>query len=224
MPHGFTTIYCSRCGHEHPIPVRCDDRFCPVCSQDRRHRIQQRLAYIIQAAAPKPGERLKHIVLTLRSEPDPGAMLKRLVTAFKRLRTRAFWRNHVSGGAYFLEFTYSNDLYHVHMHIIAYTTFMPQKLLSRQWAALTGSQVVWISETKKAIAIRYLTLYTTKQPPDASRSYEVNKALRSQRLFQCFGQWTLIKVPRMTSTFPCPECGCTSWIPEAEIHYAMNSP
>lgn len=217
MGHDFITIYCAQCGFEHAIPKYCGDRFCPECGRRRLFLTKQRLEALITAAKTDGRHRLKHIVLTLRNQSNCGAMVRDLLRSFKKLRDGALWKNKVSGGCYIIEVTGGENDWHVHLHILAYSTYFPQKQLSAAWKKVSNSFIVWVSDASKGNLCNYLLSYVTKAPLDVVSKAEVNQALRGTRMFQPFGDWHSMQLPKFKYRFMCPDCNSSIWLSEFEL-------
>jgi diadenosine tetraphosphate (Ap4A) HIT family hydrolase len=82
------------------------------------------------------GEWPLFITLTLQAKKETlRQMLDRLIRSFRRLRTRAIWKNAVDGAVFVIEVKKGSGSrkWHAHMHIIARGAFIPQADLSRAW-------------------------------------------------------------------------------------------
>lgn len=171
----------------------CHDRFCDPCGRTRARRINFNLKTILKNKRPL------FLTLTLRHSTTPLAdQIDRLLRSFTRLRHRAWWKANVYGGAAFMELKVSafDDLWHVHLHLLVDSEYLPQRKLSDEWHAVTGdSSIVDVREPKSlAVVANYVVKYVTK-PADSSvfaapdRLQEMMTALRGRRLCLTFGTW-----------------------------------
>lgn len=170
----------------------CRDRFCLRCGQMRSAVIARNL-----------GDRLDGIncrlcTLTLRHSATPlKDQISRLLSSFRALRHRLFWRTAVSGGVAFLELKLGKDgLWHPHLHCMVVTDWLDQKALSFEWHAVTGdSSIVDVRPIHSVEEVtRYVSKYASK-PMDPSlfsskeRLAEAISALHGRRLCTTFGNW-----------------------------------
>jgi len=209
--HLYTTITCGDCGHLLKVPVYCKNRFCPVCAAPRSRRLRKKLQWYVSNVKLRPGERFKHLVLTVRNSGDLAAAIDHLVQSFRRLRQRAWWKSHVSGGAYVIEITGQAGNYHPHIHCLLTSYFAPFRVLKAHWEECSGSWGVHISEKPAHSVANYLTDYITKLPADVVDSVPMNEALRRRRLYSVFGSWHALKCPAFKMSYPCPSCGASCW-------------
>jgi hypothetical protein len=75
----------------------------------------------------KAGLRWRSLVLTmpLMKGADVTDSIKRINDAFRRLTNRPFWKALVCGGIKSVEFTVRPDGFHVHIHLLVLSKFMP---------------------------------------------------------------------------------------------------
>jgi len=222
MQHPYITLVCCHCGEQISVPQYCGDRFCPVCSASRRSRVRFRLSTLIDLARPLPGESIKHLTLTIPNLPDPDAALDVLIKSFRKLRARAWWKRNVSGGAYVVEITGQDGSWHVHIHAVICARYLPFDLLKRIWMECSPGNHVYIQKIPKAAAVGYLTKYLTKESVSNEDRPTVSRALRSRRLFQCFGSWAGVSVSVPVYRYPCPACNNSLWAPLAKFDPACS--
>ena len=142
---------------------------------------------------------MKHpraIILTVRSNDRPlRDQIASLRRWFRKMRSRAFWKDRVQGGAYTLEVTMNErtGLWHPHLHIIYGGTYMPFRLLQKNWHDVTGgSEVVWVQDVKDAPgAARELAKYIGKvQQLDRLEDQHIRAyadGVNRSRMVQTFG-------------------------------------
>jgi len=183
---------------------RCRDRFCEACAGERRRQVARNLHHWLQARHPigsfRPGQYpVRFLTLTLKSSEAPLAeTISRLCNCFNRLRRRRPFTDLISGGLMFLEIKRgrSSGLWHPHLHVLVEGKYIPQKLLSDHWLAITGDSFIVHVEalSSPAKAVSYVAKYSGKAL-DASvwrnsdHLVEAIKALAGRRSFQTFGDW-----------------------------------
>lgn len=175
------------------VPDHCHDRFCVPCSAQRQSIIRRNLA----ARIGKHPHRF--LTLTVRHHDEPlGVLIRHLYRSFRRLRQRAIWKRHVTGGAAFLEVAWSEarQSWHPHLHAMLEGRYIDLQDLKRAWLAATGdSHDVHIRLIRNHVtAIRYVTKYATKPlPPPVVRTPELLeeaiRALQNKRMLITFGTW-----------------------------------
>jgi len=171
----------------------CHDRFCLPCASDRGRGIA---GNVLEYTA---GRTIRFLTLTLKSSHDAlDAQLDRLYAAFARLRRRALWLEHVTGGIAFLELTYNSSAstWHPHFHALIEGKYLPQPLLKKLWLEITtDSYVVDIRAVRDhAEAARYVTKYASKpfnntflNRPDPLD--EAIRGLKGRKTILSFGLW-----------------------------------
>lgn len=209
--HGFRTFNCANCGHELRIPVRCGDRFCPVCSKSAASKTRKRLNWLFSHVEKRKNYNWKFITLTLKSSDDLALMVGKLIADFRRLRNRKFWTNAIDGGAYVIELTHGVHGWHAHLHIIAFGQFIPQRFLSRQWNGISGSPIVDIRKADPRDLTTYVTKYITKFEIPEGRRWEALHALDGRRLWSPFGILHDLNCQYVPEPSYCTDCGCSCW-------------
>lgn len=217
--HEFTTFHCGTCSNKLVVPVYCGNRFCSVCGSRRRARVRRRLAFMVSRGHIPRGYSLKFLTLTIPNVEDLDAGILTLQNSFRKLRHRIWWKRHVHGGAFVIEVTQSEAGYHVHMHALIVSRFLPCLKLSQMWAKVSPGKIVYISKVATEGAVRYLTKYLTKE--DASPDFEatLNRAFRNVRMFQPFGSWHTLRDPTPKPRCVCNACGGDKWYVIERPHY-----
>lgn len=167
---------------------RCRERLCPECQRVRSYRYQVAYEAFI-AAAKHP----KLLTLTLRTTDDEaGICIDKLYRCFKLLRRRQVWKTHCTGGYTIVELTPSQSGrgYHVHLHVLMDSAYIPVQWLSQQWLALTGDSFrVDIRVADKGSA-KYLAKYVTKNVSgvlSGGAIWMLSDQLKGRRMAQSFG-------------------------------------
>jgi hypothetical protein len=220
--HAFTQIFCTSCGNIKPIPLHCKNRFCPVCSGSRRMRVQERLKWLLEQNPPTPRRTLKLLTLTIKSTPTVVQGLKKLTSAFKRLRQAKIWKIGACNGAWLVEVTGRPGSWHVHIHALMVSNYLNRDLIISQWKALTGAWNVDIRCVSVGKGIGYVTKYVSKGDFNPLYVEEVAAALAGYRLFQTFGSWHNLKAPKIKLVCTCALCGKTIWLPMRMIDFATR--
>lgn len=204
--HQYIDIWCTHCGHKFPVPVYCGFRFCRICSVRRQARVRRRLKWLLNLVKDKRPYCTKHLTLTISNGKDLPVMVKLLIRSFRKMRQRAYWKNHVKGGAFVIEITGNPGNWHAHIHAIIEARYMPWDVLHRLWNLCSGGEGVWISRIPKNKAIAYLTKYLTKSSAPIDTIQEMSAALHGTRLFSPFGRWYAINCTYVAPKPDCPNC------------------
>jgi hypothetical protein len=160
------------------------------------------------------------LTLSLPSSPDGAAMLKKLLSSFRALRRRKLWRQTVLGGVFVVEATVSDEGYHLHLHSVLFSAFIPWDALKADWEAITGASGVYIQKIPRKAAVGYLTKYLTKPGEDPETLRELSGELKGARFFQPFGDWHNKLKPEKKVPYKCPKCGDVNWLPEEYFNAA----
>lgn len=210
------------CGDTIAFPVSCNHKLCPVCMRRRSAGLSKRVRDSLSKMS-----RPKHIVLTVKNVKHiDKAYFSWLRKCFTKLRHRKLF-NGVCGGVYTIETTYNSEAktWHVHLHILADVSWIPQKELSSAWESITGSLVVYITavgyhegQTPEK-AVKEIAKYIVKPDDfldDPLLVDEYLAAVENMRLFQAFGD--LLGAGSEKEGFKWPDCWCggNRW------HYAGN--
>ena len=180
------------------VTAKCHDRFCSPCVIDRQAVIRRNLQTRLSEGT------YRFLTLTIRHHREQlRPLLNRLLTAFRKLRQTAHWRDRVDGGVSILELTYNPDGngWHPHLHCILAGRYMDVVLLRRAWLSITGDSTgVDISLIRsKHGAIEYVCKYSTKAMPpgifrDPAALTEAIESLSNRRLLLCFGTWRHFRI------------------------------
>jgi hypothetical protein len=209
--HLFHEIFCQRCGEVKAVPVYCKNRFCPICSQSRKFKIQNRLNELLKLTKPTESRTLKHLILTTKNSDYVNHGAERIVNAFKRLRQTKLWKSKEPHGAWVIEVTGSPMHWHVHIHAIIVSKYINVVDLTTEWTKLTGATHVKLVKTTQDLGIGYITKYVTKGEFNPEFIDQVALDLRDFRLFNVFGCWHNAKIAKIKLTCTCPVCKGTKW-------------
>lgn len=205
--HDYHTVLCGSCGWSVRVPITCGNRFCDVCNGRSRHRTYTRLQSLIDKHPKRKGMRLRFVTLTIPNVTNAEEGFRDLIQSFKRLRQRNYWKKAVDGGAYVVELKRSASGWHVHLHMLIYSYYIPSPLLSGLWAKVSPGFIVNIRLVKHNRCAGYLTKYLSKGAIPLEQQEEASKALKGSRLFQPFGTWQGIYNALPKPKPVCPKCG-----------------
>jgi hypothetical protein len=208
MIHRYLTIFCQSCGHQFVVAERCGNRFCEVCGHHRRNRMVRHITAMLKNVVTTRNLRLRFITFTLPSQSDPRSQYKSLVKSFRKLRQRKWWKSNVEGGLSFFEVTFNETKgWHVHLHIIALSKYLPQKKLSRQFEACGGGPICDIRLISSKSVVGYVTKYTLKTAMPEDLQLTASKALAGSRLYQPFGDFHGLALVTKPAPPICSHCG-----------------
>lgn len=218
--HPYRRYVCTSCGSTHDAPVYCGNRFCTVCSRPRAAKCSLKIQYILKSVPPIPRFTWRHITLTISSVSDIDSGAKTIIAHFRKLRQRAFWKRLVSCGITALEVTGKPDAWHVHLHILAYSRYVPHPLLMKHWRDISGDFVVWITRPPFAVLHSHISKYANKPSNKAvQEAFNSGRHLRNSRLYQTFGRCPSVPPELTNPKQPCKKCGATgSWFPEDRLY------
>lgn len=216
--HKFVTIFCDNCGHQHHIPLFCQDKLCSFCRKRLYGQTIRRYKEVMQGS-----KSLRFLTLTIVNHDQ---LLKsdfdRLRYYWKRLYSLKAIKSRIKGGLYVIEVTNKGNGWHIHMHIIIEGDYIPQSYISNQWHRITGdSRIVYISQVKNHLAVfRYISGYLLKTPLVGDGGKILSAVLRNIRIINSFGTWYRIK--RQKGIFKCPHCGNPSWISSYSLEHGLG--
>lgn len=213
MRHLFVKMSCSGCGETFNVPVYCGNRFCPVCSIRRNNRVRKRLGFLSDHCDRPRKHWFKHLTLTISNQPNLEGMVTEIVKSFRKLRNRQYWKNNVDGGAYVIEIKGSPGNWHVHIHAIIMSRYMPFDRLLQLWMKVSSGRGVYIQRVPASAVVNYLSKYLTK--PDVSDLVlcDINEEMASKRLFSPFGSWHSLSREYVAPVHLCSRCGYDKYMP-----------
>lgn len=209
MYHDFITVHCGSCIGNWVVPVYCGNRFCHVCSGIRLSRVKRRIEWLVAHVQKPNGQRLKMVTLSIPNTGDLRQQVSSLIKSFRKLRSRAYWRKRVTGGAFVLEITGKEGSWHAHIHCVCYANWLSWKEVQRIWAKVSSGLACYISDLPEGNAVRYLTKYLTKSQLPEDVQIDQSDALKGTRLFSPFGSWYKTNCTYVKPKPVCPCCGGT---------------
>jgi hypothetical protein len=183
----------------------CRERWCPMCAaQKAKFAKESCQQYIESLKSPR------FLTLTLRHcEDDLKPQVEFLQDAFRRLRTRAYWKKRVFGGVWFLQVHRSeNDgCWHPHLHILLDGAYLEHGTLSDLWDLVSyGSPVLDIRkihnpESSASYVARYSARPAKFEAMPIADRVEMITSLKGKRLSGTFGTAKCITLttPKITS-------------------------
>lgn len=212
MQHQFRRIVCSGCGESLDVPVYCGDRFCPVCSVTRSIRVKRRLTWLVDQQSKLPNQSFFFWTFSLKNCTDLTKGIKQLQLAFRRLRNRAYWKNHVTGGGFVIEIKGHPGNWHPHIHAILYSNWMKWDTVFTLWRKCSGGRGCYVKLIPKSAAVAYVTKYLSKPDVPDQVAIEISAALKGIRLFAPIGAWHAGNKSYPKKATPCKRCGSSHWM------------
>ena len=167
---------------------RCRLRMCPECE-----RINGRILAHTLTSRVERWKNAKFLTLTIK--PRDASLrdtITYLLRCFNRLRQSAVWKQLVQGGIYVVEITRAKQRthWHVHLHVLMRSAYIPHSWLSSRWSEITGgSKVVYIEKADQK-AGKYMAKYLSKGNSDSLGDFErwpFYEELHGKRLHAAFG-------------------------------------
>lgn len=205
--HRFLTVYCQDCGHNHPVPIYCGDRFCPICGRQRRARIRDRMNFIVENTPEIEGMRWRMVTLSEPNCTDLAEGIRSLQQAFRRLRQTVFWQRLVFGGVAVIEVTGQPGSWHPHFHAIVYSDYLDWYELKPLWQKLSKGNAVHVKGLGAKEAVWYATKYASKCESEPRHEAAANEGLKGTRWMTPFGGCYALSAKYVTPKACCPECG-----------------
>lgn len=218
--------------------VRCGLRICPACQRAYAHRVAEKMADLFKHSRREPP---KMVTLTLKpSGRELADSIRYLKSCFRRLRATTWWKSLVRYGVAVVEVTRgeSHDHWHVHLHAVCWSAFIPWDELKRLWKRITcGSFIVNVRPcSDTATLTNYLTSYLTKAPDESvfasdDLAREWYRALTAQHWVIRFGSRKLLPPKKEPQRFHdwsivcrlrdiLPAVGESGWKPAALAYHA----
>lgn len=139
--------------------------------------------------------------------------MRRVRKLYTKLMHRAYYKKRVRGGLQTIEVVNKRRGWHVHLHVILDSDYLPQAKLSKDWGEITGgSFIVDIREAGTvAEGLKYCLKYLSKAPVLSGHEEEYREAVEGLRLVQPFGSLygdLVVSLPNVM----CRECGGHAWV------------
>lgn len=196
---------------------RCKLRWCPICRDVSRMIVTKATEEWLCVQ-----EYPKMITFTLKHSDDPlNLQIKRIYAAFKKVRTRAVFKNNVTGGIWFfqLKFNHTTEQWHPHIHCLVAGKFIPHNKIKSAWFKITGdSKIVDIRPVKDlegcaTEVARYATSPADITAVDLERALDIYYATKHRRI--C-GSWGTAKSITLK---PTPPDDNDSWTKVADFFF-----
>jgi hypothetical protein len=202
------------------IRSRCKHRQCPQC---RNYR-----GKVLGDAITEMSRDWKHIkFLTLTRLPRNESLHethKSLLHDFNRLRRTALWKACASRGVYTVEITRHKERkhWHVHLHCLVESKFIPQAALSDAWQHITGDSIIVDIRAAVPSHSKYMAKYIAKCGSVNLEPWEewaFHNELSGSRLCGTFGGAPSIEScqPEPNHTLIAPLAAVQSWAMAGDI-------
>ncbi len=169
----------------------CGLRWCPMCQKLKRKIITENVGNWIKAQ-----KTCRLVTLTFKhSQNTLESQLTSLLEAWRRLRRLKVWKEHMTGGIFFVQITFNPDRqeWHPHLHILTTGSYLAHGTLKVLWAeASRGSS---ICDIRKAVdpdkcvdyVARYATSAASLTAMPCDRAAECIRACDGRKLAGTFG-------------------------------------
>lgn len=206
----YTIIACGACGQVIIGQRRCESRICESCAGKYGAKVRHRQLEI--AKSLKITKKMRLMFLTLTKKTTPGftpqtSDVKQVFNHARKLINKLWPKKQGCGAFAVIEIGKGNN---IHIHILVYGFYIPQKTISDRWLKITkDSPIVWIKQVDSARKyVGYLLKYVTKpqntdDPKDLAYFLDLMIGVRRIRTYGIFYNCGL--VPRISSG--CPICG-----------------
>lgn len=169
----------------------------------------------------QPGYRLKMLTLSRQNCANLKEGLDELISSFRRLRQTKLWDSHIAGGLFVIEVTGEPGNWHPHIHSFIYSLRIEWEDLLRRWSKCSkGGTGVYIKNVSNDGAVYYVTKYITKPGAEPEYSFLLEDALKGRRMFQRFGSFHRVKLPKRLTARKCEKCGECDWLTEWDFRRA----
>jgi len=208
----LTLHVCDHCHSHQYIPVNCKRRLCAVC-EPRKARKNAALALALFAKAREP----RWLTLTMTRAPKLAEGIARIRRAFRAWRRGPIIRKLIRSGFYQIEAKPKPDGWHVHLHCLLDSRYLPWQTVERTWARALEQETssIWIERVNGRKVVEYVTKYAMK-PGDYAKMTdaqlaEIAATIHKARLTGAWGEWyqaTLATVNELPepARHVCPVC------------------
>lgn len=196
------------------VASSCKLKWCPFCARARAKKVAESIRRLLDTA---PRNDWRFVTLTARHTDQPLIeQLKKLKTAFRRMRQRKAWRHHVHYGIAVIETTWNDGTkrWHPHLHLLIAGEYFPKRIIRSEWLASTrNSFIVDIRSLYDAdSAATYIAKYLGKPPSDAILG---NLEILNEWMQANVASKRIIRFGKAPETAPPPEAddGIADWEP-----------
>lgn len=185
-------VKCDQCGDRRYFPERCDLRICPTCGSRYAKNLFRRFLPLLRGLMGQCQKHytLKFLTLTVRNTKElNGDSIKQLFRNTRKLMNEFFNKNVGAGGLAVLEVGKNLN---IHIHLLVWGPFIPQRHLSERWAELTGGSFIVdirLARGKVSFLLWYVLKYISKvssfEDPRVYAGYL--QALKGIRRIHTFG-------------------------------------
>lgn len=209
-------IICIDCGHVHYVEDKCLQRVCPLCSYVQS---RERGDYIVRMCRDMKFPKMMTLTMP-RWKENPGEGIDYLRRCFNLLRISPCFKK-VLGGVYQIELKPKVDGWHIHIHVILDSPYLPYQHIYTAWKSILGlpHADIDIKAAKTEREQIYVAKYASKAADyegDIEKVVEWYEATKGHRLFASFGTWYNKEPEEATGdctepreAFACPYCGNT---------------
>lgn len=206
----YKVMKCLDCGSTPAFPVSCDHRLCVRCSAKRAQiLITEHEEILKQIRYPRM---MTLTFLSVKSLDREYIAWSR--NCFSKLRHRKIMSS-CRGGIYSFEVTYSSlHGWHLHVHALIDSDYIPQDKLSEVWRDITGGACVVdiraIKGSDKWNAIREVIKYPSKVATFVWNPALVDEFLNATKgvsLAYGFGSLYKVRSVKSSGSPQCPVCG-----------------
>lgn len=217
---------CRACHGAWYVLHKCRQRVCPICSAKV---FRTRAEFLRRAAA-----QCKHPKLITLTQPlvenHPREAITKIRDAFAKLRKTECWKS-VTAGAYTIEVIPKPEGWHIHMHVLVNSEYIPYQKLWSTWGELIGHKVIQtdIRAADNKNAQQYLAKYCAKSVSmylGDKTIVDWYRATKGQRLFVTFGSWYNKHLEEIDPQFVpfIPHCLCPHCKTEKTTFLARDGP
>ena len=219
MNHVYFRVFCSGCGNSFDVADYCGNRFCGICTGQRNRRIRAKMEHLLRSTPSRPGYRWRFVTLTEPSTADVSEGLISISSAFRKLRQHLWYKRRVLGGFSVFELTHGSAGWHIHIHALLFSRFLPVRTLCSHWQRASSGKIVDVRLVPHRTAVGYLTKYLTKTALAEAEQKTASESLKGRRLFSTFGS-----ISKLLSAFHpphalCRHCSNSEWIHERSRYY-----
>lgn len=205
-------MVCDECHASWYAPCTCKLRWCAICGPRKSAKSAKfALALFSRAASPR------WMTLTMERKTNLAEGLDHLKRAFRNWRLNPRIRAIVRGGLYQIEIKPKADGWHIHLHALIDSAYLPKKVLWSSWAAALGQKTasVQINAIRGNTVIRYVTKYALKPADIADMTpAQLEAYARETKKRRLLGTWGTWYDQTMDKLFPdapephaiCPNC------------------